>query len=132
MQRNAHQLFIQTAEGKSFYLHTNIAVTDFCLNRHHVVVTNERQLSVYRVTINAISATATNLDESNNRGGGGVSGGASNLSLTAMLTFAGEALQLFIYEENILALGHGDVKIYSFGGVMLRQLHFNDTEGNYA
>lgn len=121
MQRNAHQLLIQTAEGKSFYLHTNIAVIDFTLNRHHVVVTNERQLSVYRVTLNATTTNAT-LDESGTRSVG-------SFALTAMQTFAGEALQLFIYDENILALAHADVKIYSFGGVMLRQLHFNDTEG---
>lgn len=104
---------MQHSTGKSLYLHTDVAVTDFFLTKLHLAVTNERQIAVYKVVDHSDL-----LDD-----------GSKSFAITPMNTFTGESVQLFVYEENILALGHADVKIFSLGGVMLRQLHFNDTEG---
>lgn len=111
-QKNANQIYVQQSTGKSLYLHTDLTVTDFCLTKLHLAVTNERQIAVYKVVDNSQL-----LDDT------------KSFAITPMNTFTGESVQLFVYEENILALGHADVKIFSLGGVMLRQLHFNDTEG---
>lgn len=38
--------------------------------------------------------------------------------------------QMFIFEENLIVVGHDKVRIYSFGGIVLKEITFNNNEGN--
>lgn len=118
MQRNANQVFVQNDTNKSTYLQAdaNISITDLCLTQRNMLLTNGRTVHVYKITIEDDLA-----DVKMNKG----------LSIKLMNTFAAECIQLFIHDENIIVLGQIDVKIFSLGGVVLRELHFNDNEGEY-
>lgn len=77
------------------------------------MLTNERQILVHKIT---------NQEELNENNG-------NIFNVNAMNSFSAESVQMFIHEENIITIGQMNVKIYSLGGVVLRQLNFNDTEG---
>lgn len=118
-QRNANQVYVQTDTDKSTYLQAdaNISITDLCLTKRNMLLTNGRIVVVYKITIEDDLA-----DVKLNKG----------LSIKLMNTFVAECIQLFIHDENIIVLGQIDVKIFSLGGVVLRELHFNDNEGEYS
>lgn len=107
-------MYVQNGAGKSLYLHAEISITDLSLTKQHLVVTNERQIVVHKIT-----NQEKDLEGSNE----------NMFSVNAINSFSAESVQLFIHEENIIALGQMNVKIYSIGGVVLRQINFNDTEG---
>lgn len=115
-QRNANQVYVQTDTDKSAYLQAdaNISITDLCLTKRNMLLTNGRTVVVYKITIEDDLA-----DVKMNKG----------LSIKLMNTFVAECIELFIHDENIIVLGQIDVKIFSLGGVVLRELHFNDNEG---
>lgn len=117
-QRNASQVYVQNDTNKSTYLQAdaNISITDLCLTKRNMLLTNGRTVVVYKITIEDDLA-----DVKMNKG----------LSIKLMHTFVAECIQLFIHDENIIVLGQIDVKIFSLGGVVLRELHFNDNEGKY-
>ncbi|XP_037026669.1 intraflagellar transport protein 140 homolog [Bradysia coprophila] len=115
-QRNANQVYVQNDADKSTYLQAdaNISITDLCLTKRNMLLTNGRTVVVYKIIVEDDLA-----DVKLNKG----------LSIKLMNTFVAECIQLFIHDENIIVLGQIDVKIYSLGGVVLRELHFNDNEG---
>lgn len=115
-QRNANQVYVQNDTNKSTYLQAdaNVSITDLCLTKRNMLLTNGRTVVVYKITIEDDLA-----DVKMNKG----------LSIKLMNTFVAECIQLFIHDENIIVLGQIDVKIFSLGGVVLRELHFNDNEG---
>ncbi|KAJ6640265.1 Intraflagellar transport protein 140 like [Pseudolycoriella hygida] len=115
-QRNANQVYVHNDANKSTYLQAdaNISITDLCLTKRNMLLTNGRTVVVYKITIDDDLA-----DAKMNKG----------LSIKLMNTFAAECIRLFIHDENIIVLGQIDVKIFSLGGVVLRELHFNDNEG---
>lgn len=115
-QRNANQVYVQCDADKSTYLQAdaNISITDLCLTKRNMSLTNGRTVVVYKIAIEDDLADVTV-----NKG----------LNIKLMNTFVAECMQLFIHDENIIVLGQIDVKIFSLGGVVLRELHFNDNEG---
>lgn len=52
-----------------------------------------------------------------------------SLSIRSLNNFVIECLQLFIYDQTILALGQDDVKILSLGGIILQHLVCSELEG---
>lgn len=115
-QRNANQVYVQNDADKSTYLQAdaNLSITDLCLTKRNMLLANGRTIAVYKIIVEDDLA-----DVKLNKG----------LSIKLMSTFVAECIQLFIHDENIIVLGQIDVKIYSLGGVVLRELHFNDNEG---
>lgn len=39
-------------------------------------------------------------------------------------------MKIFIYDEMLIVVGYQNVRIYSFGGIVLKEISFNDNEGN--
>lgn len=122
-QRNANQIYLENNSKKSFYLHADLSITDIGLTEQHLMVTNGRAIAVYKIT-----KQDNRLDDPTIVAA--INNNTFTLS-TPMNTFKTECIEMFVYDENVIVLGQSDVKIYSLGGVVLREIHFNDTEGEF-
>lgn len=111
-QKTANQLTIEHSSNKSMILNSDLsAITDLCLNDRYLVVTNKRSVIVYKITIQ---------DSHSNP-----------ITIKQMNTFKDiDCISLFIWNETIIMVGQENVKFYSLGGVVLREIFSNDMEGN--
>lgn len=114
-QKTATQLYIEHSSGRSTLLHSDIStITGICLNERHIIITNNRTIAVYKVT---------RPDEFQD-----VKGKSLTIKTTGSFQIA-ECVELFIWDEFIIILGNNDVKLFSLGGVVLREIEFNEHEG---
>ncbi|XP_055541505.1 intraflagellar transport protein 140 homolog [Wyeomyia smithii] len=121
------------AGGATERRHTSVMKSDnsiihLALSEINLVVTNGRTAAVYRV---GSTGSGTSVISSSSGGGGTTSGGedVDALSITHVGSFGVDCVAIFLYEQNLVALGPEQVKIYSLSGVVLQEIFFNDNEG---
>lgn len=114
-QKTATQLIVEHSSNRSTILHADIpAITGVCLNERYLIITNNRTIVVYKIA---------RPDEHRDSK-------AKVLSITQMHTFTEpDCVQLFIWDETVIVLCRENIKFYSLGGVILKEIYFNDTEG---
>lgn len=114
-QKTATQLIVEHSNNRSTVLHSDIpAITGVCINERYLVITNNRIIVVYKI------ARTEEYQDSK----------AKTLPITQIHTFTdSECVQLFIWDETVIVLCRENVKFYSLGGVVLREIFFNDTDG---
>lgn len=145
-QKTANKIQIETKSASisesalCTTIQTDIAITNLCLNERNIIISNGRCIVVYKLTIDSLSQNNSN-NVKNNHSSESITNSSTatamsinslylNLNIKLINTFiVNECTQLFIYEESIVVLGQLDIKIYSLGGVILKELHFNDIEG---
>ncbi|XP_063697892.1 intraflagellar transport protein 140 homolog [Culicoides brevitarsis] len=110
--KTATQLNMEDEKGVKGVLTTDYPITDVCVNETDLVCTNGRQVYTYRIE------KVSSEDQQD-----------SYLKVTLMGSFQSESRQIFIYDKNVAILNNNEAKIVSLSGVMLQELHFNDTEG---
>lgn len=100
------------------------SIIHLALSEINLVVTNGRTVAVYRVggggaaSSSSSSMVAASGDED-----------ADALSITHAGSFGVDCVAIYLYEQNVVALGAEQVKIYSLSGVVLQEIFFNDNEG---
>lgn len=116
-QKTATQLIVEHSSGRSTVLHGDIsAITGVCLSERHLAITNNRSIVIYKIA---------RPDEHKDSK-------AKLLSITQMHTFSDpDCVQLFIWSETLIVLCRENIKLYSLGGVILQEIFFNDTEGEF-
>lgn len=114
-QKTATQLIVEHSSNRSTILHGDIpAITGVSVNERYLVITNSRIIVIYKIgRPDEQQDTKTKV-----------------LPITQVHTFTDpDCVQLFIWDEAIIVLCRENIKFYSFGGVILREIFFNDTEG---
>ncbi|EAT45838.1 AAEL002943-PA [Aedes aegypti] len=101
------------------------SIIHLALSEINLVVTNGRTVAVYRVggggpslTSSSRATTTTGGDED-----------ADALSITHAGSFGVDCVAIYLYEQQVVALGAEQVKIYSLSGVVLQEIFFNENEG---
>lgn len=114
-QKTATQLLIEHSSKRSTLLHGDIsAITGLCLNDRHLVITNNRAVVIYKI------AKTDNIQDAKEK----------MLIIKQIHTFNDtDCVRLFIWDETVIILGHENIKFYSLGGIVLRDIYFNDNEG---
>lgn len=117
-QKTATQLVVEHSSNHSTVLHGDIpAITGVSITERHLVITNNRKIVAYKI------ARPDEQQDSK----------AKALSITQMHTFTdSDCVQVFIWDETVIVLCRECIKFYSLGGVILREIFFNDTEGKFA
>lgn len=141
VQKSANQIFIEhTNPQASAILNCDIAITNIALSVKYLILTNGRKISAYKVTLNNSSSSSTTSSEhpppqqssttaSRMYGGSTRSAEKTTLNIEFMQTFNCECLDLYIHDESIFCLTSRDVKLYSMGGVVLKEITTSENEG---
>lgn len=138
----------------SAILNCDIAITNIALSLKYVILTNGRKISAYKISLNNLSSSSTS-------SGSVVAGNAAatastgntiasveqhapsrmyatrsaektTLNIEFMQTFNCECLDLYIHDESIFCLTSRDVKLYSMGGVVLKEITTSENEGKFS
>lgn len=92
------------------------AITGLCLNERNLAITNHKIIAIYKIP------RADEFKDKKNK----------NVSIQHVHTFnVTDCMQIYTYDEMIIVVGYQNVRIYSFGGIVLKEILFNDNEGNY-
>lgn len=90
-------------------------MTGLCLNDRNVAITNQKSIAIYRVP-----RTDEFKDKQNSQ----------NAAIKHMQTFnVTDCMHIFIHDEILIVVGYQNVRTYSFGGIVLKEINFNDNEG---
>lgn len=118
-QKSSTQLYIEHSTNYSMTLRSEIsAITGLCLNERNLAITNQKIIAIYK-----IPRTDEFKDAKNNK----------NVSIKLIHTFnVIDCMQIFIWNEILIVIGYQNVRIYSFGGIILKEIHFNENEGNFC
>lgn len=118
IQKSANQLYIDHTSNFSTTFQSEIsAITGMCLSERNLAITNQKNIAIYKIP---------RPDEFQDR--------RSNRSLSIKLVHSfvdSDCQQMFIYEENLIVVGHEKVRIFSFGGIVLKEITFNNNEGKW-
>ncbi|XP_055617076.1 intraflagellar transport protein 140 homolog [Toxorhynchites rutilus septentrionalis] len=115
------------AKRRTAVMKSDNSIIHLALNEINLVVTNGSSVSVYRVgsfgvgggsSIVSPPATLATGDEN-----------TDVLSITQAGSFVVDCVAIYLYEQNVVALGLEQVKIYSLSGVVLQEIAFSDNEG---
>ncbi|XP_058128207.1 intraflagellar transport protein 140 homolog [Anopheles ziemanni] len=140
-QRKSNELLLRHASGRETVLRTDSSIIHLALNELHIVVTNGRSVGVYRIqqpllhgntvgdTLSSSVSTARSVAMSEAGDGGADEHDPNALLATFVCSFAVDCVSIYLYEQNIVALGVEQVKIFSLSGVILHEIIFNDNEG---
>lgn len=112
-QKSANEVIIEHANEIMSNVITDIPITELTLSESYLVLTNGRNVNVYKLIIEESTFDVTK----------------KSLSIKSLNNFVIECLQLFIYDQTIIALGQDDVKILSLGGIILQNLSSTEVEG---
>lgn len=117
-QKSSTQLYVEHSSNFSTTLRSEIsAITGLCLNERNLAITNQKNIAIYK-----IPRPDEFKDAKNNK----------NVSIKHVQTFnVTDCMQIFIYDEMLIVVGYQNVRIYSFGGIVLKEINFNDNEGNF-
>lgn len=117
-QKSATQLYIEHSSNFSMTLRCEIsAITGLCLNERNLAITNQKNIAIYK-----IPRSDEFKDVKNNK----------NVTIKHIQTFnVIDCMQIFIYDEMLIVVGYQNVRIYSFGGIVLKEINFNDNEGEF-
>lgn len=115
-QKSAAQLYIEHSSDFTSILRSEIpAITGLCMNDRNIAITNQRIIAIYK-----IPRPGEFQDKTNN----------TNLAVKLIHTFNdSDCMQIFIYDEILIVLGYEKIRLYSFGGIVLKEITFNDNEG---
>lgn len=115
-QKSAAQLHIEHSSDFTTILRSEIpAITGLCLNDRNMAITNHRTIAIYK-----IPRPDEFQDKRNNK----------SLTIKLIHTFNdSDCIQILIYEEILIVLGYEKIRLYSFGGIVLKEITFNDNEG---
>lgn len=115
VQRSANQVYVEHSCGKSTTVHADISITNLSLTELNFIVSNGRTIVTYKISKDS---ELSDTDKS--------------LSIKLLQNFGAECLSLYIHDQNIICLTTNDVKIYSLGGVILKEILCNDNEGKFC
>lgn len=131
-QMSATQLYIEHSTNFSMTLRVEIsAITGLSLNERNIAVTNQKAVAIYKIpradefksAPKSGSSSKTNINSTNTGG---------NVSINLVQTFnVFDCMNIFIYDETVIVIGYENVRIYSFGGIVLKEINFNDNEGMF-
>lgn len=115
-QKTATQLYIEHSSNFSTILRSDIsAITGLCLNDRNLAITNHKSVAIYK-----IPRTDEFHDKTN-----------SSAVIKMIHTFHNvDCSRIFIYDEILVVIGYENVRLYSFNGIVLKEINFNDNEGN--
>ncbi|XP_055383288.1 intraflagellar transport protein 140 homolog [Condylostylus longicornis] len=133
VQRSANQVYVEHSIGKTTTVHADISITNLALTELNLILSNGKTIVVYRINKDddlVLGTTAV-------IGPGGTITSTSTiendkiLSIKQMQTFQCECLDVHIHQQSsqIYCLTSRDIKIYSLGGVVLKEIQSNDNEG---
>lgn len=126
-QLSATQLYIEHSSNFSMTLRVEIsAITGLSLNERHIAVTNQKSVAIYKIPradeFKSHPKSGNNITNTNTTSG--------NVSINLVQTFnVLDCMNIFIYDETVIVIGYENVRIYSFGGIVLKEINFNDNEG---
>lgn len=123
-QMSATQLYIEHSSNFSMTLRVEIsAITGLSLNERNIAVTNQKTVAIYKIPRSDEFKTQQSGNSTNN----------NNVAINLVQTFnVFDCMNIFIYDETVIVIGYENVRIYSFGGIVLKEINFNDNEGSYA
>lgn len=127
-QLSATQLYIEHSSNFSVALRVEIsAITGLSLNERNLAVTNQKSVLIYKIP-------RTDEFKAGIQQNGGTNGNSNsargNVSISFVQSFnVFDCMNIFIYDETIIVVGYQNVRIYSFGGIVLKEINFNDNEG---
>lgn len=117
-QKSATQLYVEHSTKFSTILRSDIsAITGLCLNDRNLAITNHKSVAIYKIP---------RVDEF-------LAVRGANAAIKMMHTFHDtDCSQIFIFDETLVVLGYEKVRLYSFGGIVLKEINFNDNEGEFS
>lgn len=120
---SATQLYIEHSSNFSMTLRVEIsAITGLSLNERNIAVTNQKTVAIYKIPRADEFKTQQSGNSNNN----------NNVAINLVQTFnVFDCMNIFIYDETVIVIGYENVRIYSFGGIVLKEINFNDNEGSY-
>lgn len=90
------------------------AITGLCLNERNLAITNQKNIAIYKIP------KADEFKEKQNK----------NVAIKHIHTFnVADCMQIYIYDEILIVVGYQNARTYSFGGIVLKEINFNDNEG---
>jgi hypothetical protein len=141
VQKSANQIYIEQQQhqynelsssdtdnkhkNKTTLLNCDISITNFCLNDNNLIVTNNRNIYVYKIDSNLLTDTTSDsiiTDDDHDDG-------SKNLLINQLYKFIAENITLHLYEQSIVVMTQEHVKILSMSGVQLQEINFTDNEG---
>lgn len=127
-QMSATQLYIEHSSNFSMTLRVEIsAITGLSLNERNIAVTNQKSLAIYKIP------RADEIKSLQNGSSNNTNSTSSNVGINLVQTFnVFDCMNIFIYDETVIVIGYENVRIYSFGGIVLKEINFNDNEGLYT
>ncbi|XP_050099800.1 intraflagellar transport protein 140 homolog [Anopheles aquasalis] len=137
-QRKSNELLLRHCTGREATLRLENSITHLALNELHLVVTNGRTVGVYRVQQPPATTTTTPAPVTPAKpaetgkafqGADGDHGDPGALLISFVGSFAVECVAVYLYEQNIVALGTEQVRVYSLCGVTLQEIVFSEHEG---
>lgn len=130
-QLSATQLYIEHSSNFSMTLRVEIsAITGLSLNERNIAVTNQKAVAIYKIPrADEFKSQPKSAASNTNINTNGTSG---NVGINLVQTFnVFDCMNIFIYDETVIVIGYENVRIYSFGGIVLKEINFNDNEGLY-
>lgn len=114
-QKSATQLYVEHSSNFSTILRSDIpAITGLCLNERNLAITNHKIIAIYKIP------RADEFKDKTNQ----------NVSIKHVQSFnVTDCMQIYIYDEMLIVVGYQNARIYSFGGIVLKEINFNDNEG---
>lgn len=119
-------MYIEHSSNFSTTLRADIsAITGLCLNERNLAITNQKSIAIYKIPrTDEFKGQQNPNGNASGEGGGGA-------SIKHIQTFnVLDCMQIFIYDETVIVVGYQNVRSYSFGGIALKEINFNDNEGN--
>lgn len=128
-QLSATQLYIEHSSSLSMTLRVEIsAITGLSLNERNLAVTNQKTVAIYKIPRNDEFKSQQNNTSSNSNINNNST--SSNVAINLIQTFnVFDCMNIFIYDETVIVVGYQNVRVYSFGGIALKEINFNDNEG---
>lgn len=107
-------MYVEHSSKYSTILRSDIsAITGLSLNERNLAITNHKSIAIYKIP---------RADEFRD---------SKNASIKMIHTFNdADCARIFIFDEIVIVVGYENVRLYSFGGIVLKEIMFNDNEGN--
>lgn len=84
------------------------------MNERNFAITNQKSVAIYRIP------RPDEFKDKQNK----------NVAIKHIQTFnVTDCMKIFIYDEILIVVGYQNARIYSFGGIVLKEIYFNDNEG---
>jgi uncharacterized protein YhbP (UPF0306 family) len=138
VQKAANQIFVERqpttpnsdnselVKNQTTLVNCDISITNFCLNDNNLIVTNNRNIHVYKIDNDSSVDTAASDGITTVTDADGVN---QSLSIRQLHKFIADNIALHLYEQSIVVMTQDTVKILSMSGVQLQEINFTDNEG---